>query len=382
MSESLAGTRAFAPGDGRAVPFDAAQGAQRAVAAWLLVCCALVFAIVVVGGVTRLTHSGLSITEWQPIVGTLPPLSEADWNEAFEKYRQTPEYRQVNPGMGLDEFKGIFWWEYFHRLLGRAIGVVFFVPFVWFLARQRLPRRLAWQLAGVFALGAAQGALGWFMVASGLVDEPRVSHLRLTAHLGLALAIYAAMWWIALGLFAPRRGQIAAALRAWQGSRTPDGAPAARAASLARFATLLASLVFVMALSGAMVAGLRAGFAYNTFPLMDGHWIPPEIMLLEPWHRNFVYNMATVQFVHRALAWLLMLVAPLLWFAVRRAPLAPRPRLAGHALLGALVLQVALGIATLLNGVPLALAALHQAGAVLLLSVALWLTSELRRAAR
>ena len=374
MSETLAGTRAPATGEGGAVLFDPAPGAQRAVAAWLLVCCALVFAIVVVGGVTRLTHSGLSITEWQPIVGTLPPLSETDWSVAFEKYRLTPEYRQVNAGMSLAEFKGIFWWEYFHRLLGRAIGVAFFVPFVWFLMRRRLSRRLAWQLAGVFALGAAQGALGWLMVASGLVDEPRVSHLRLTAHLGLALAIYAAMWWIALGLLSLPRAAL--------GMYPPGTAPAARVASLARYSSMLAALVFVMALSGAMVAGLRAGFAYNTFPLMNGHWIPPEIMTLEPWHRNFIYNMATVQFVHRALAWLLMLAVPLLWLALRRAPIAPRARLAGHALLAALALQVALGIATLLNGVPLALAALHQAGAVLLLSVALWLMFELRRAAR
>ncbi len=372
MSETLAGTRALGTGEGGAVPFEPAQGARRAVAAWLLVCCALVFAIVVVGGVTRLTHSGLSITEWQPIVGTLPPLSAADWSVAFEKYRQTPEYQQVNRGMSLAEFKGIFWWEYFHRLLGRAIGVAFFVPFLWFLVRRRLSRPLAWQLAGVFMLGAAQGAMGWYMVMSGLVDEPRVSHLRLTAHLGLALLIYGAMWWIALSLLASPRAGL--------GVRPPESVPALMRASLARYSSALAALVFVMALSGGMVAGLRAGFAYNTFPLMNGHWIPPEIMMLEPWHRNFVYNMATVQFVHRALAWLLMLAVPLLWFAMRRAPLAPRARLASHALLGALALQVALGIATLVNGVPLALAALHQAGAVLLLSVSLWLTFELRRA--
>jgi len=372
MSQTLAGSDLVAAPQGSAAPLDPAQDARRAIATWLLLCCVLVFAIVVVGGVTRLTRSGLSITEWQPILGTLPPLSEADWSAAFDKYRQTPEYQQVNRGMVLAEFKGIFWWEYFHRLLGRAVGVAFFVPFVWFLVRRRLSRPLAWRLAGVFALGAAQGALGWFMVMSGLIDEPRVSHLRLTAHLGLALAIYAAMWWIALRLLAPPR--------ATEGMYPPGTAPAARIASLARHAKWLAVLVFVMALSGAMVAGLRAGFAYNTFPLMNGQWIPSEIMTLEPWPRNFVYNMATVQFVHRALAWLLMLAVPLLWLAMRRAPLVPRARLAGHALVGALALQVALGIATLVNGVPLALAALHQAGAVLLLSVALWVAFELRRA--
>ncbi len=163
-------------------------------------CCALVFAIVVVGGVTRLTHSGLSITEWQPIVGTLPPMSQADWDAAFARYQATPEYQQVNKGMALDEFKGIFWWEYAHRLLGRLIGVVFLVPFLWFLVRRRIPPGQGWALAGIFVLGGLQGALGWYMVQSGLVDDPRVSPFRLTAHLGLAFLIFAAMLWIALSL--------------------------------------------------------------------------------------------------------------------------------------------------------------------------------------
>jgi cytochrome c oxidase assembly protein subunit 15 len=175
-----------------------ASATHRAVAWWLLACCALVFAMVVVGGVTRLTHSGLSITEWQPIVGTLPPLSQSDWETAFAKYRLTPEYQQVNKGMGLDEFKGIFWWEYFHRLLGRVIGVAFLIPFLWFLARRAIPAGYGWKLAGIFVLGGLQGAMGWYMVKSGLVDDPRVSQFRLTAHLGLAFVIFAAMW-IALG---------------------------------------------------------------------------------------------------------------------------------------------------------------------------------------
>src|SRR5690349_1518276 len=175
-----------------------ARHAPRAVAAWLLVCCALVFAMVVVGGVTRLTHSGLSITEWQPIVGTVPPRSAADWEQAFAKYRATPEYRQVNAGMTLPEFQRIFWWEYAHRLLGRAIGVAFLVPFLWFLLRRRLPPGYAAPLATIFLLGAAQGALGWYMVQSGLVDDPRVSQFRLTAHLGLAVLIFGAMLWTAL----------------------------------------------------------------------------------------------------------------------------------------------------------------------------------------
>src|SRR5262252_4722615 len=172
----------------------------RAVAMWLLICCALLFAMVVVGGVTRLTHSGLSITEWQPIVGTLPPMDEANWNAAFAKYQATPEYRLVNRGMTLEAFQRIFWWEYFHRLLGRAIGVVFLLPLLWFIARRMIPAGLAPRLVGIFLLGALQGVMGWYMVQSGLVDDPRVSQLRLAAHLALALVIFASMFWIALSL--------------------------------------------------------------------------------------------------------------------------------------------------------------------------------------
>src|SRR5215467_9814430 len=173
------------------------------VAIWLLVCCALVFAMVVVGGITRLTHSGLSIVEWQPIVGAVPPLDDDAWREAFRKYQDTPQFRQVNPHMDLDGFKRIFWWEYVHRLLGRAIGVVFLLPLLWFIARRRIPPGLAPKLFGIFLLGAAQGALGWYMVQSGLIDDPRVSHFRLTAHLGLAFVIFGAMFWTALSLLDP-----------------------------------------------------------------------------------------------------------------------------------------------------------------------------------
>ena len=338
--------------------------ARRGVAAWLLVWAAMVFAMVVVGGVTRLTHSGLSIVEWQPLVGTVPPLNDADWHDLFDKYKQTPEFKQVNHAMDLAGFKRIFWWEYFHRLLGRTIGAVFLIPFLWFLVRRRIDRPLAWQLAGIFALGALQGALGWYMVESGLVDDPRVSHFRLTAHLGVALAIMSAELWVALGLLVPRAAR-----------------PGPRA-RLFRFALAIAATVFVMALSGGFVAGLHAGKAYNSFPLMNGHFVPPEIMMLEPWYRNFLYNLATVQFVHRSIAWLLIVLVPLYWRAARRAPLAPRARLAGHALLAALALQVTLGISTLLLAVPVALGAARPAGAVLLLAVSLWAASELRVDAR
>jgi cytochrome c oxidase assembly protein subunit 15 len=327
----------------------------RGIAAWLLICCALVFAMVVVGGVTRLTHSGLSITEWQPIVGTLPPLSAADWNEAFAKYQATPEYMQVNKGMTLDAFKGIFWWEYFHRLLGRAIGAVFLLPLVWFAARGRIPPGYGPRLLAIFMLGGLQGALGWYMVQSGLVDDPRVSQLRLTAHLGLAFLIFGAMFWTALSLLRPR---------------PQHAAPGTR--SHAMFAACLVAIVFVMVLSGGLVAGIRAGFAYNTFPLMNGQLVPPEIMSIDPWYRNFYNNMATVQFDHRLIALLLAVSVPWYWWRTRRADtMEAGARSAATLLLVMLALQIALGIATLLLVVPLPLAAAHQAGAVLLFAAVL-----------
>jgi len=329
------------------------------VAAWLLVCAAMVFAMVVVGGVTRLTHSGLSIVEWQPLVGTLPPLNETEWQTLFEKYQQTPEYKQVNFDIDLHGFKSIFWWEYFHRLLGRTIGLVFLLPFLWFLLRRRLEPRLAWQLGGIFVLGALQGALGWYMVASGLIDNPRVSHFRLTAHLGVALAIFAAELWLALRLLS-------------------NHAPAT--GRLGRAALVLAALVYLMALTGGFVAGLRAGYAYNTFPLMNGHLVPPEILMLDPWWQNFLYNFATVQFVHRGIAWLLMVLVPWLWWRSRSEPLDARGRLACNLLLALLAVQVTLGIVTLVNGVPLVPAAAHQGGAVLVLGAALWAAHALRSA--
>jgi heme a synthase len=327
---------------------------HRALIAWLGACCTLVFAMVVVGGVTRLTHSGLSITEWQPIVGTLPPLDAAAWNEAFAKYQATPEFRDVNHAMTLAEFRSIFWWEYCHRLLGRLIGVAFLAPYLGFLARGRIPRQYAWPLAGIFALGALQGLVGWLMVESGLVDDPRVSQFRLTAHLGLAFAIFGAMLWTALSLAFPRAA----------GQKTPAGR------SVRRHAFAVAALVFVMVLSGGFVAGIRAGFAYNTFPLMNGSVVPPEILMLDPWWRNFFWNTATVQFDHRLIAALLAIAVPGLAWRLRGSG-SMRAGRGAVALVVMLGIQVALGIATLLNGVPLPLAALHQAGAVLLFALAL-----------
>ena len=331
------------------------------VAAWLLLCCALVFAMVVVGGVTRLTHSGLSIVEWQPILGTLPPVGEVQWIQTFDKYKRTPEYLKVNQGMSLDAFKSIFWWEYFHRLLGRMIGMVFLLPLAWFWWRGRIDAPLALKLAGIFVLGALQGGMGWYMVKSGLVDDPRVSQYRLTAHLGIALAIYAAMLWTSLGLLHP----------AADAGRT---APA----PLRRLAWIITAAVAYMAVTGGFVAGIHAGSAYNTFPLMNGHLVPPEIFMIEPWYLNFFNNMATVQFDHRLGAWLLAILVPWFWMKAHRIELTPRATLASNLLPGMLALQIALGIATLLLAVPIPLAAAHQGGAVLLLTAALLVNHALR----
>ena len=313
---------------------------RRRVAGWLFLCAALVFAIVLVGGVTRLTRSGLSIVEWQPLAGALPPLSQADWEALFANYRATPEFRLVNFDMTLEGFKTIFWWEYVHRLLARGIGLVFLLPYLYFLLKKKLDRVLAWQLAGIFLLGAAQGAMGWIMVKSGLVDDPKVNPVRLMAHLGLALAIFSAELWLAMGLISKRQQHD-------------------------RFAVAIPVIVFLMALSGGMVAGLRAGYAYNTFPLMNGHVVPPEVMLLEPWWLNFVYNMATVQLVHRAFFWVLAPLVALAWWRARHS-------VSGNVLLGAFLMQASLGITTLLLGVPVGFGSAHQGGAVLLLGAALW----------
>jgi cytochrome c oxidase assembly protein subunit 15 len=338
----------------------AVRSGLGAIAAWLVICAAMIFLMVVVGGITRLTLSGLSITEWKPVVGIVPPLSDAAWAAEFAKYKAIPEYRAVHFAMTLDEFKSIYFWEYGHRLLGRLIGVVFAAPFVWFLVRRRLPRRLVPPLCGILLLGFAQGTLGWYMVESGLADRIEVSQYRLVAHLALALAIYAAILWLALGIV-----------------RTPartDPGPGWRWA-----ADAVLSFVAVTMVAGGFTAGLHAGLTYNTFPLMDGRLVPAGYGLLQPFWRNWFENIAAVQFDHRLLAVATAVVIGLVWAAGQRATL-PRPaRAALHALLGMVALQVALGIATLLLVVPIPLAAAHQAGAVLLLTGAIVFRHTLRQ---
>ena len=323
---------------------------ERGLALWLLAVSALIFAMIVLGGVTRLSHAGLSMVEWRPVTGWLPPLSEAAWQAAFASYKRFPEYQKLNPGMSLAEFKTIFWFEYAHRLMGRLIGVAFLAPFLYFLARRRISGPLVPKLVVIFALGALQGLLGWYMVVSGLVDRPDVSPYRLVAHLGLAVLLYGFILWTALGLLFPPAG-------------APDG--------LRRSALALTALIFVVLLSGGFVAGLDAGFLYTTFPLMDGRWVPAEAFTTTPLIRDLFENRATAQFDHRLLALIVTIVVAGFWASARRVRLPPRARLAVHALLAALVVQVTLGILTLLYVVPVALAAAHQAGALVLLSAAL-----------
>jgi len=336
---------------------------ERRIAAWLLTCCTVLFALIVLGGVTRLTGSGLSITEWRPVTGVLPPFTEQAWQQEFDLYRASPEYRKVNRGMSLDEFKVIYGYEYAHRLLARTLGLVFAVPLLWFWVRGRIPPRLRWPLVGVLGLGMLQGFMGWFMVASGLVDMPRVSQYRLAAHLSLALIIFAAMFWLAIRL-----------LRSPAGGAVPRG--------IRRGLQSLLLLVAITIVSGAFVAGLRAGMIYNTFPMMGEEWVPAALLALEPAWRNWFENPVTAQFTHRVLALTTLGLVLLLWGWSLRLRLARAQQWAFHALALIAAGQVVLGISTLLLFVPVGLGAAHQGGAVLLLGATLFAVHELGAARR
>lgn len=335
---------------------------DRHIAVWLFVVAALIFSMVVLGGVTRLTRSGLSMVEWDPIMGAIPPLSQQQWQSTFDKYRQFPEYQKINRGMSLDEFKSIFWFEYSHRLLGRAIGLAFLLPFLYFWLRKKIRRELVPRLVVMFILGGLQGLLGWYMVKSGLIDNPHVSQYRLTAHLSAAIIIYSFILWVAWGLLKPAN--------VLYGHSTPG--------KLRSNGLLISVLIFIMILSGGFVAGTRAGFAFNTFPTMNGFWIPPGIMDMQPWYMNFFENITTIQFTHRLIAVLVTLGVVGYWLRSRNYPLAGSTRTGFNVLLFILVVQVSLGISTLLMAVPVPLAAAHQAGALLLFTAALYLNSELR----
>lgn len=318
----------------------------RAIATWLLAVAGLVFVMIIVGGITRLTESGLSITRWEPVTGILPPLSDAEWQAAFDLYRQSPQGQLLERGMTMADFRFIYFWEYIHRLLGRVIGVVFALPLIWFAVRKAIPRGYAWKLVGLFLLGGLQGVVGWWMVASGLVDVPEVSHVRLAVHLLLALVILGALIWVALDLI------------------NLAEQPVARPARLGVSGLWALALLFVQMLFGAYVAGLEAGYAFNTWPLMGTELYPEAAPWMEPWIRNFIDNPITVQFVHRWMAF--VAAGAVIWLAARNWQAGDRT----VALLaaGAVFVQIALGIATILSGVKLWIGVAHQGMAAVLLA--------------
>ncbi|WP_282045744.1 COX15/CtaA family protein [Roseibium album] len=319
---------------------------------WLYFVCLLILVMVVVGGATRLTESGLSITEWKPIHGVIPPLSEVEWEEELEKYRQIPEYQLINKGMSLDEFKFIFWWEWGHRLLGRFIGVAFFVPMVVFWAAGRVEPWLKPRLLTALALGGLQGFVGWWMVASGLVDRVDVSQYRLAAHLTLALIIFAYLFWLARRL-SPLKDPV-------PGEQTRLGV----------LSKLVLGVVFVQIFLGGLVAGLNAGLTFNTWPLMDGQLVPGGLLMMKPVWLNFFENVLTVQFQHRITAYLLVALGLWLTWATFKASHRKELRRAGAHIGAFIFLQAVFGVLTLVWHVPLSVALVHQGFAVIVLAAA------------
>lgn len=320
----------------------------------------LVFLMVIIGGITRLTGSGLSMTEWEPIMGTFPPMSEAEWIDAFEQYKQYPEYQQINRGMSLGEFKGIFFWEYFHRLIGRVLGLVFLVPFIWFLLKKKFDAQQTRRSSFLLALGVGQGLMGWFMVQSGLIDIPDVSHYRLAAHLLLAFTIFGSCVWFAMDLYDQKREALH---------------------SLREMKIWLGVFLFFLILQitwGAFVAGLNAGHVYNTFPKMYDYWAPPELWIIEPLMLNFVENVVTVQWVHRVLGTILGIIVIVMWVRTYMLQMNFQVKMWSLALFTTVLTQYAIGVFTLVFHVPVWLGVLHQAVAAVLLGVLIAFYNRLR----
>lgn len=333
---------------------------SRPVAVWLLAIAVLVIAMVLVGGATRLTGSGLSITEWKPVTGAIPPMGEEGWQNEFAKYRQIPQYQQVNRGMSLAEFKSIYRWEWAHRLLARLVVAVFALPLVWFLIRRQIPRRLVWRCAGMFGLLAMQAVVGWWMVASGLAGRVSVAPERLATHLGLALALFVLLVWTALDAEAgqPRQSNPTR----WQSG-----------------ALVFLGAVFLQCLLGALVAGAHAGFIYNDWPLMGGTLFPRDYAGDSLW-ATLAHNQASVQLHHRLGAYLLLIAAlTVAGLAARARRLSRETRVLAFAVGAVTLLQAALGVATLMAGTPLWLGILHQLGALALLATATAFAWRVRR---
>jgi len=324
------------------------QNKNRPIAIWLLIGCLLIFLMVAIGGMTRLTHSGLSMVEWNLFMGSIPPTSEADWQELFDKYKQYPEYQLVNFNIELDEFKSIFYWEYGHRMFGRLIGLVFIAPFLWFWMKGMISKKLMPRLLLILAMGAFQGFLGWYMVKSGLVKKPDVSHYRLAMHLVTAFLTFAYTFWVALDLLDVKRIQRAHL-------------------SINRVLKFLLVLVVIQIIWGAYVAGLNAGKVYNSWPMMGDSWMAEGVTSMSPLWMNFVEGIAGVQFAHRYLAYLVVGIILYIFFKGRKLDLLDKQQKAINIMLLAVCFQFILGVFTLLYAVPISLGLLHQLGAFILL---------------
>ncbi len=333
---------------------------NRAIVIWLALVALLIFLMVVVGGATRLTQSGLSMVDWKPIMGAIPPISQTDWQETFDQYKNYPQYQKVNQNMTLAEFKAIFFWEYFHRLLGRVIGLFVLFPWIYFNIRKRLDRKTNLRILGLFTLGGLQGFLGWYMVQSGLVDIPQVSHFRLAAHLSLALLTMCATIWVALDLT--------------YGSRSKNSS----APKLLRITRWSLGLICLQILYGAFMAGLKAGYGHNTFPTMSGQWIPNGLLFFDSIWKNLLDNTIMIQFIHRQLGWLVLIIFGWLYYISRKLTLTHRQKRLVTFTVAVVATQFTLGVITLLLVVPVPLAVAHQAVAAILLALLVALIHSLR----
>jgi len=340
------------------VEINKTESSYRPIIIWLLTGCFLIYLMVVIGGITRLTGSGLSITQWKVVTGTLPPLSEKAWQKEFDSYKQTPQYKLINSDFTLSDFKEIFWWEYIHRLIGRIIGFVFLVPFIWFWMKKKFPEGFMKKAIVLFALGGFQGALGWFMVRSGLSENVHVSHYRLAAHLISALMVFGFTFWYALDLHL-------------SGFKIPTNK--GNEAGVHKLSIILFSVVILQIIYGAFVAGMKAGYGYPTWPKMGDQWFPNDIVSLEPLWKNFLKGIAGVQFLHRYIAYVVVILVGIIFYRTQKMQLTSQQRKIINAL-GIIVLaQFTLGVITLLYGVPIVIAVLHQTGAFFLFATTLLL---------
>ena len=333
------------------------ENSNRFIVYWLLTGCVLIYLMVIVGGITRLTNSGLSMVEWSP-VGSFPPGNEQEWMDQFEKYKQSPEYKIVNKEFTLQDFKGIFWWEYIHRFIGRFIGMVFIIPFLYFLARKKFPEGFTKKMLILLFIGGLQGFVGWFMVKSGLQKNPHVSHYRLALHLITALTAFGFSFWYALDLLYPKRG-------------------VQKSSILLLISRILLGFVVLQIIYGAFVAGLKAGYLFPTFPKMGDHWIADEVTMFEPLYRNFIEGQAGVQFIHRTLAFLLLIPIMALYLNSLKYVLSPLQKKLILAIEIIYLVQFSLGICNILFGVPILIGVLHQTGAIILFGVVVYLNHNL-----